>query len=227
MPTRSEVEAYRRAQGAVSAAAKGQLAAFWSKLDAWEIVKVRDALEDYFPALAAKYGDGMASLAADWFEQQSGASAVLGDVASGAQASASMRWAIGGILTAGPARALATLGGVLDRLVKQPGRDTIANSAHAAGIGWARVPSGAETCAFCLMLASRGAVYGSRETAGDGGSYHGDCDCVATPIRDDADLPKGYDPEALAGQYQAARSAAGSGDTKAILSKLREQQDIN
>ena len=48
------------------------------------------------------------------------------------------------------------------------------------GVGYARVPSGRETCGFCLMLASRGFVYRSEEAAGDIGGrfnrYHDRCD---------------------------------------------------
>ena len=35
------------------------------------------------------------------------------------------------------------------------------------GAMFARIPTGFETCTFCLMLASRGAVYHSRKTAGE------------------------------------------------------------
>lgn len=38
------------------------------------------------------------------------------------------------------------------------------------GAMFARVPTGFETCAFCLMLASCGAVYHSRKTAGERGT---------------------------------------------------------
>ena len=42
---------------------------------------------------------------------------------------------------------------------------------------YARVPSGAETCAFCTMLASRGFAYRTKEKAGALNHYHADCDC--------------------------------------------------
>ena len=38
------------------------------------------------------------------------------------------------------------------------------------GAAFARVPAGTETFTFCLMLASRGAVYHSRKTAGERGA---------------------------------------------------------
>lgn len=49
------------------------------------------------------------------------------------------------------------------------------------GAMFARVPTGFETCAFCLMLASRGAVYHSRKTAGEWRLFHRGCDCKVVP----------------------------------------------
>lgn len=48
-------------------------------------------------------------------------------------------------------------------------------------VGYARVLTGSENCAFCAMLASRGAVY-SKDTVTkrrDGRKFHDNCDCVA------------------------------------------------
>lgn len=43
---------------------------------------------------------------------------------------------------------------------------------------WARVCHGAKPCSFCIMIASRGYVYLSRETADFGGEFHkGKCHC--------------------------------------------------
>ena len=42
---------------------------------------------------------------------------------------------------------------------------------------YARVPTGSETCAFCIMLASRGFVYHTEGTAGAVDHYHANCDC--------------------------------------------------
>lgn len=232
MPSAVEVTAYRRAQAAVSAAARGHLASFWSRLNQWEIVQVRDALEQFLPALVGQYGDAAATLAADWFESLTGSNAVLGSPAAEAAVNARMRWSLGAILEGNPAQALATLQVVVDEMVKQPGRDTIAQSSSDAGIRYARVPTGAETCEFCLMLASRGPVYWSADSAGAvgrgvksmGDKYHGDCDCVAVPVRDDSDLPSGYNPDDLYDRYAKARAEAGSGDVKQILAAMRAQQ---
>ena len=65
---------------------------------------------------------------------------------------------------------------------------------------FARVPSGAETCKFCIMLASRGFVYHNEKTAGENGHYHANCDCIATPGFPGTSI-EGYDLEALQAKY--------------------------
>ena len=66
---------------------------------------------------------------------------------------------------------------------------------------FARVPTGAETCPFCIMLASRGFVYLNRNTAGDAGHYHPNCDCRIVPGFDGETDVQGYDPDKLYQQY--------------------------
>lgn len=66
------------------------------------------------------------------------------------------------------------------------------------GAMFARVPTGTETCTFCLMLASRGAVYHSRKTAGEWRHFHRGCDCKVVPSFEDdpmATLVHGHDPK--------------------------------
>jgi hypothetical protein len=70
------------------------------------------------------------------------------------------------------------------------GRDTIVESVRAdrRALGWARAVSG-KACSFCLMLASRGPVYGE-DTVGF--EAHDHCSCSAEPVyRPDADWPAG------------------------------------
>ena len=63
---------------------------------------------------------------------------------------------------------------------------------------FARVPTGAETCDFCLMLASRGFVYASESTASH---THSGCDCRVVPSWKALEVD-GYDPSALYDQWQ-------------------------
>ena len=86
------------------------------------------------------------------------------------------------------------------------GRDTIFASVAAddQALGYARATSGAP-CYFCAMLAGRGAVYKSEETASF--EAHDHCSCEPEPIyNDNADLPAGAD------KYGALWDRAGSVD---------------
>lgn len=80
--------------------------------------------------------------------------------------------------------------------VAEPAR---AEDAEVGGVGWARMLMGATSCAFCAMLASRGPVYKTRESATaasgrrnkgrtisddprDPTLFHDGCDCVAVLV---------------------------------------------
>ena len=76
------------------------------------------------------------------------------------------------------------------------------------GVRFARVPTGFETCTFCLMLASRGAVYHTRKSAGEFKHFHRRCDCKIVPgfgDDPDAELVEGVRPKELYERYRAIR----------------------
>jgi hypothetical protein len=83
---------------------------------------------------------------------------------------------------------------------------------------WARVPKGAVTCAFCLMLASRGFAYLSEESAGLHNLFHPDCDCAIVPSWGKQTLA-GYDPGKYLDMWNKAKP--GDGDYKQALQRLR------
>jgi hypothetical protein len=127
-------------------------------------------------------------------------------------------------------RMLAKLKGPTQRLILQTARSTIDQSAarDPARPRVARVPMGEETCAFCLVLASRGPVYRSLGSAGHDNRFHDDDDCEQVLVWTAADeLPEGYDPGALHEKYLDARRAAGSSDLRKILRELRLQEGIH
>ncbi len=79
--------------------------------------------------------------------------------------------------------------GMTQRLAHQPGDLTTYRMCARDGVRWARVPQG-KTCAWCMMLASRGAVYVSEETARRSTPRrHTHCDCAVIPVPRDDDLP--------------------------------------
>jgi hypothetical protein len=82
-------------------------------------------------------------------------------------------------------------------------------------VRYARVPQGEKTCDFCIMLASRGPIYWSEESAGEFTKFHPSCDCKVVPFfgtYEDGDSRRaspmtieGYDPDALYDEYLATR----------------------
>ena len=85
-----------------------------------------------------------------------------------------------------------------ETIIANVGRD------KAKGVRFARVTTGCETCTFCLMLASRGAVYHTRRTAGEFKSFHRGCDCKVVPgFEDDpdAELVEGVKPGEMRDQW--------------------------
>ncbi|MDQ5862547.1 MAG: hypothetical protein M3536_09840, partial [Actinomycetota bacterium] len=190
---------------------------------------VRDALLEFLPVLTAQYGDVAATLAADWYDEARAASGASGRfraiTAPGVPTEAveaKVRFLAGHLWTPDPAAILGGLRVAADKYVKQPGRDTMASNAKREGVRFARVPSGSKTCSWCLVLASRDAVYLSKKSAGgDGHKYHGKCDCVVTRIAKASDYPEGYLPDDYYAMYQAARKDAQSGDIKDIAASFR------
>jgi hypothetical protein len=117
--------------------------------------------------------------------------------------------------------------GMLDVLytaVQQAGRDTIARNTRRdpASARWARMPIG-KTCAWCLMLASRGAVYFTKESAGGTGvgtnRYHGHCDCQPVPVWRGQEPP--YDADQLFSMWNDARSHADGSQSTDVTASFR------
>lgn len=73
---------------------------------------------------------------------------------------------------------------------------------------YARVPSGGETCGFCLMLSSFGFHYTTEEAAGHA---HDGCDCRVVPNFGKASV-KGYDSDGMYLRYQDVLETLGGRD---------------
>lgn len=207
----------------VSRLARRELEGFWRTLDHSNMVRARQALEEFFPVLVSQYGNVAAVVAADWYEDlYSEYADMASDQVIPNKVNSRMGWAIGKAFDGNPGQAVSTLGVVTDELVKQFGRDTVIGSAAKNGRRYARVPQ-SDTCTWCLMLASRGFVYRSERSAGKMHKFHGDCDCDVVP--DDGEIPEGYDPDDL---YEKYLNAHDPGDTdRQTAAKLRQQLDLS
>lgn len=102
-------------------------------------------------------------------------------------------------------------------------QNSVYAAAHGTTTKYARVPQGAYTCAFCLMLASRGFVYASEESAGEFDTFHRCCDCAIVPSFSDDSAVEGYNPDELYAMYHSARENASSTSMTDILHEMRAQ----
>lgn len=97
------------------------------------------------------------------------------------------------------------IAGSVARLVKMTGQDTMLYNALRDGAEFAWIPAG-DTCAFCIMLASRGWQDISKEALKNGHAehIHSNCDCTYM-VRHTRELNvRGYDPAKYLKQYNAA-----------------------
>ena len=91
---------------------------------------------------------------------------------------------------------------------------------------FARVPTGAETCDFCLMLASRGFVYTSEATAGaiKLDHYHSGDDCRVICQWEDGGV-EGYDTQAIYDRWQDAIDAKAAERAERRGTTVEEERD--
>lgn len=183
--------------------AQSQLRDFLSsfRLDG-DPVRVRNALLQFFPELVTTYGDVSALLASDFYDMlrdvpPSAASfrAAYAAPVDPGKAQGATRWAVGALFAEDAPLFTSQILGATQRLVSQRGRDTIFDNAARDPVrtAVARIPSGTDTCTFCIMLASRGAAYTDLVSAGEMNDFHDNCDCVPTVIRSKRDFPEGHD----------------------------------
>lgn len=86
-----------------------------------------------------------------------------------------------------------------ETIIKNVGRDA------DKGAKFARVPTGYETCTFCMMLASRGSVYHTRKSAGEFRHFHRGCDCKVVPAFGNdkyEEVVQGVRPKELLGYWE-------------------------
>ena len=177
MATLAQISEIRDATTQLVSLAGRELDEFWDALyGTLSPEEFRDELLKFFPDLITTYGDTSGVLGADWYDQlrqaqRQGVSvaqfrAVIAMPAADEQSIGAAKWALGPTFDdqADSILTLERLQGSLQRLVKQPFRDSIwfaaANDPVRTGV--LRLPTGLVTCKFCVMLASRGAVYSER-----------------------------------------------------------------
>lgn len=204
----------------------------WAELPTLDAVATRDQLATVMPDVVAGFGDVAAVVAADRYEQvlaDAGVRvqpALLADSVPVEAVQAGVRWAVGPLFGADgdTLSALDRMVVVAERLALSQSDETMRVNAQRDHVRYAWVPAG-PTCAFCTMLASRGAVYHSRESGSS--SRHSHCDCAIEPVASQDDLDRlasqnGYEPAKLYSTYSDAADVT-SGRTRSVLAEMRRQ----
>lgn len=147
---------------------------------------MENALVELLPGIVDAYGAAYAEVAAQWFEQLVGSSPMVGSPDRREAVTKSVRYALRPYMEGAALGVVQSrVAGVVLRHARQAGRDVIDGSVRATpGVRYARRLTGAHSCDFCVILASRGPVYGTEQDAGGWGNrYHDDCDCEPVPVR--------------------------------------------
>jgi hypothetical protein len=117
--------------------------------------------------------------------------------------------------------ALSRVMGTSSRLTLAGGRSTVSRTiaADSKALGWQRVAS-ASACAFCALLAGRGAVY-KTEASAAGTGYHDHCSCYPEPVYDKASKPP-PNTERYADLYQENRGRTTADTLRNMRAALSE-----
>ena len=236
MLSADRLAAYKRALDVNKQAALRRLEEYIRtvRVDPDDIEAAREAFIDFFEGLEASYGDAAASMAADLFEDQLRDAGLKPDGTRLAEnptdkvredAARIFDNGLKGAYSGGEGFAHAA-GMALGTWLHRRANETMRRNAARRGVRYARVPTGPETCGFCILLASRGFVYGSRRKAGDDGNhYHPNCDCLVVAGFGEDPRVEGYDPDYYKDIYDRNIVTDGRGrvDLKGTVASIRQE----
>lgn len=225
--SKEEIENFNRNLNAISDTAVNDFESFCEELfDGVDLqtasddekIGIRNQTIDHIVYLQETYGGASESIGSLFFEQaleKDGeyADYVLAGSASNEQVSASVRYWAKNLWGDEPSKEAFIRGcsSFISRTISHAGDLTIADSAVAAnkqhdiGMRFARVPQG-PSCGFCIMLASRGFIYATEESAGEFKEFHDDCDCrIVSGLA--GSTVEGIDQEGMLDRYMQCRKA--------------------
>lgn len=176
-------------------------------------IEDRNALIGFANSLSTKYGEAAAAYACEMYEEIAAAAGVAIESAVPAATATfeETAKAVNGSLKQSPEGRL--IPGVVERLVKQAGADTILHNAARDQAWFAWVPSSG-SCAFCRVLASNGWRKASKSLLNSHAEHiHANCNCEFVVSFSPFMEIEGYDPEKYLEEYENA-SAESAGFNK-------------
>lgn len=232
-----DVQQLARTQNRAGDVAERRLRALWKRMPLDDLGTLEDALYQLYPRLVEESAEVASSAALEWYETQREAEGIAKAYSPTMPAGlvdkddaekivgAALRDLRAGV---GRAKVLTRLTDGARKLISDAGRATTQHAAEhdPKTPRYARVPTGAETCAWCMLWASRGFVYKSEETAQFKRS-HFKCDCQIVPSWDKRPRVRGYDSKRYERMCQQAvddlaDEGARTDDIKTITARMRE-----
>jgi hypothetical protein len=234
VPSQALVDAHRQEVSDVVAVAQADLAEMWPSLPLDDAKAAERASAGVVLEILQTYGLMAAGAGADWYSEARTEAGVRGGYTPRltvpvivGQIAANVGWAVGPLFgEAKPDLALARLSGITQRLIANADRQTVLDNVRRdpARVRWYRGAS-ARCCAFCAMLAGRGAVYRSEESGGF--DAHNNCRCFPAPLfpNEQPDLPDYYANfrEDYENAAEAVVKAGGKRTQSAVLAQMRVQ----
>lgn len=208
----------------------------WSLVDQSNLAGTLPKFTQALQGIVSQYGSASYALARKFYLQERAAAKVTGKFTPSPppkppaeQVEKSVNWATRELWSTDPDYAEGNLKaaqtnvqGVIDNMVLGVGRQTTVDAVQAdrKARGWAReVEPGA--CSFCVLLATRGAVYKTDSTASFRSHPH--CECMAVPVFGQ------YEPTAEIRNaqqlYQQAKATPGVSTLKAFRQLVEGRAD--
>lgn len=206
---------YRRLLDELGSQAADRVSAAIAYTSGTRVAPVRDAAIEALSDAAAVEGDMAQALAAQLFDEICAAEGIdaepgqlFADVIDEGWIAEKVHWHARALVKGNRSKFDGECRKLADFYVKRCAFENTVRNCDANRVRYARVPTGSETCPWCMMLASRGFVYSSEESASHG--KHVGCDCIVLPGRGgtshmDATQIAGYDPAEWRARWQEAR----------------------
>lgn len=196
------------------------------------VAECREFAREVMAEAVRIYGDASATAAADYYDSvmekaSNGAKpALLHSEVDAEQVEKVARYQAGMLIKGDTQGFVKECGSYASDATRQAANRTMLENARRdgkRGVRYARITTGAENCAFCYMLASRGFVYKSDKSAVLFGHNHRGCNCEVVPSTD-ADGLEGYDPDGM--RERMALMERQTGLSFADLSASRELSEF-
>lgn len=207
-----DVQQLARTQNRAGYLAERRLRALWKRLPLDDLGTLEDALYQLYPRLVEESAEVASSAALEWYEKQREIEGVAKPYSptmpSGLVDQDDAEKIVGATLRdlregVDGAKALVRLTNGARKLISDSGRATMQHAATGdpKRTRFARVPTGAETCAWCMLWASRGFIYRSEASAQFTRS-HFKCDCQIVPSWSKKPRIRGYDVSKYEDMYK-------------------------